>query len=61
MFVKLQLLMAQAGLDYRMFEDAVRLPRGFLDAFNGGEPASEGMLQVIQGSVMRVFRELRPW
>ena len=61
MFLKFSSLILQEGLSPEMFEDALKLPRGFLFAFKDTDKTNEGALLLMGKRFMDAVNYLNPW
>ena len=61
MFLKFSLLIVQEGLTYEMFADALKLPHGFLLAFQEEDRAKNGVMEKMKLAAMETVRNLMIW
>ena len=61
MFLEFSLLILQEGLSPEMFEDALKLPHGFLFAFKDRDEINEGALALMGKRFMDAVNYLNPW
>jgi len=60
-FLKSPLLILQKGLSREMFEGALKLPRGFLFAFQDTDETNEGAVALMGKRFMDTVNYLNPW